>query len=278
MKLLLQLALTFFYHLVTAAPIPSQYRIVLAKDYLYYASAACPPSQRIAFLNTHFSSYQIINPSTTSAVAHQTSEHTFTNAKITAPEHLERSHALSAKVPSESSYLLSIANPATVLVQQGPPSKVISTTDAFAAKPTSALSYLRKADVIRYWANIRSGSSSDENERYDEAVTNDGLVMSGSTRICADGFSTEGFCCRESMFIAWGNGDLLICGILVLFLVGVIALEVAEMISDLLMAFGKRRRCSKVYSGDDEKAAQPQFDIVVNGHGDKGSDTKVEGF
>ncbi|KAL5319199.1 hypothetical protein ACEPPN_012248 [Leptodophora sp. 'Broadleaf-Isolate-01'] len=282
MKLPLHLTLAYLHHLVTAVPIPGKYRIVLSRDYLNFASVACPPSQRIAstynantppkvLSNPQFSSHQLLSLSTTPAVSHQAAEKTFNNGPIMPPEHLERSQALSAKFPLQSSYLLSLANPATVLVQQGSLFKAISTTDALAATPTSTLPYLRKADAMRYWANLRPRSSADGIESYDEMVVIDGLLMSGDTRIYAYGFSIEGIYCTESMFRARGHSDWLVCCILVLFVVGVGALEAVEMISDI-------QRCDEVYSEDDEEAAQPRYKIAVNGHGDEGSDTEVERF
>jgi hypothetical protein len=208
MKLPLPLTVVSFLHLLIAAPIPSKYRNILSTDYLYFASATCQPSRRITSTskpNTppktlsypHFPSHQLLSPSSSSVLAHRAAEQTFNNAPRTPPKHLKQSQALSAKVPLESSYLLSPATTATVLEQQDWLPKTISATDALAAKPTSALPYLQKEDAKRYWATLPSGSSSGEIEGHDEIVASDRLVVPGSTRICADGFAIEGFYSRE---------------------------------------------------------------------------------
>jgi hypothetical protein len=245
MKLPLPLALASFLHLLIAAPIPSKYGDILSVDYLHYASAACQPSQRItftskpnslpnAFSNPHFSSHQLFSPSSSSAFAHLTAEQAFNNAPITSPKHLERSQALSAKVPLESSYLLSLANTATILEQQDRLPKTISTTDALAAKPTSALPYLRKEDAKSYLATLCSGSLSGEIEGHDEIVASDRLVIPRSTRICASGFAIEGFFSSEP---TRSYSDILVVGIVVVFLVAVVAWEATEIIGVMFVPF-----------------------------------------
>jgi hypothetical protein len=242
MKLLLAPTLVFFLHLLTAAPIPSKCTNTPPIDYLYYASAACQPSQRTTFTskpNTplrtpsspHFPSHQLFSPPSSSAFAHRAAEQAFNNAPITPPKHLERSQALSAKVPLESSYLLSLANTATLLEQDRLP-QTISATDALAAKPTSALPYLRKEDAKIYWATLRSGSSSGEIEGHDGMVASDRLVVLGGTRIYADGFAIEGSYSREPIR---GHSDILVVGIVVLFLVAAVAWEAAEIIGDMFV-------------------------------------------
>lgn len=242
MKLPLPLTLVFFLHLLTAAPIPSKYRSILSSDYLYYASAACQPSRRITFTskpntppktlsNPHYSSHQLFSPSSSSASAYRAAEQALNNLPRTPPKQLERNQALSAKVPLESSYLLSLANTATTLEQQDRV-RTISATDALAAKPTSALPYLRKEDAKRYWATLRSGSSSGEIEGHDEIVASDRLIVPESTRMYADGFGTEGFCSREPIRT---YSDILVVGIVVLALVAMVAWEAAERIGDMFV-------------------------------------------
>lgn len=273
------LTLVFYLHLLTATPIPSEYRNILSTDYLYYT---CQPSQRITFtskpntpqktLSTpHFSSRQLFSFFSSSAFAHRAAEQTFNNAPLTPPKQLERSQALSARVPLQSSYLLSLANTATILEHQDRFPKALSVTDDLAAKPTSALPYLREEDAKRYWATLHPGPSSGENGEHGEIVAGDRLVVVGSTRVCADGFPIKEFYSREP---TRGYDDILVVGILVLFLVAVAAWEAAEIIGDMLvplslrllfiqnrvdnmwlirfMAYGRRRLCGKVCSEDGE--------------------------
>jgi len=220
----LPLTLVFFLHLLTAALISSKYRNILPTDRLYHASVACQPSQRITFTsktntpqktlsNPHFSSRQLLSPFSSSAFAHRAAEQAFNNAPRTPPKHLERSQALSA----------------TVLEQQDRLPKTISVTDALAVKSTSALLYLWKEDVKRYWSTLRSGSSSGEIEGHDGIVASNRLVVPGRTGVCADGFPIEGFCSRES---TRSHSDILVVGIVVLFLVAVVAWEAAETIGN----------------------------------------------
>jgi hypothetical protein len=310
MKLPLPLALVFSLHLLNAAPIPSKYRNILSEDYHYCYSPAYQPGQRITFTskpktppqtlsNPHFPSHQVFSPSSSSASAHQAAEQAFNNAPITPSKRLERRQALSAEVPLESSYLLSLTNTATILEQQDRFPKVISATNALAAKATSALPCLRKEDAKRYWATLPHGSPSGEYEEYDEIVAGDRLATLGSTRICADGVASEGFYSREP---TKSYDDILVVGILVLFLVAVVAWEVAEIVGDMFaplafcllfilnradimcvlsfVAYCRRRLCGIVYSEDNETAASikkacflqqvpgPRFGIAVGGRRD----------
>jgi hypothetical protein len=242
MKLPLPLTLVFSLHLLNAAPIPNKYRNTLSANYHLCYSAAYQPGQRVAFTSTpktppqtlsnaHFPSHQIFSPSS-SASAHQAAEQAFNNAPITPSKRLERRQALSAEVPLESSYLLSLANTPTILEQQDRFPKVISATNTLAAKATSALPYLRKEDAKKYWETLPHGSTSGEHEGYDEIVTGDRIAALGSTRICADGFVIEGFYSREPTKT---YDDILVVGILVLFLVAVVAWEAAEIIGDMFV-------------------------------------------
>jgi hypothetical protein len=109
---------------------------------------------------------------------------------------------------------------------------VISATNTLAAKATSALPYLRKEDAKKYWETLLHGSTSGEHEGYDEIVAGDKIAALGSTRICADGFAIEGFYSREPTKT---YDDILVVGILVLFLVAVVAWEAAEIIGDMFV-------------------------------------------
>ncbi|KAH8784549.1 hypothetical protein F5882DRAFT_439393 [Hyaloscypha sp. PMI_1271] len=248
MKLTLPLALIFSLHLLDAAPIPSKYRNTLSADYHYCYFAAYQPGQRIAFTskpkatpqrlsNPHFPSHQVFSPSSSSASAHQVAEQAFNNVPITPSKRLDRRQALSAEFPLESSYLLSLSNTATILEQEGRFPKAISATNALAAKATSALPGLRIEDAKRYWGTLPHGSPLGEHEGYDEIVVGDSLATLRSTRICADDFASEGFYSREP---TKSYDDILVVGILVLFLVAVVAWEAAEIVGHMFvpLAFG----------------------------------------
>jgi hypothetical protein len=248
MKLPLPLALVFSLHLLDAAPIPSKYRNTLSADYHYCYSAAYQPGQLIAFTskpktppqtlsNPHFPSHQVFSPSSSSASAHQVAEQAFNNVPITTSKRLDRRQALSAEVPLESSYLLSLSNTATILEQEDLFPKVISATNALAAKATSALPGLRKEDAKRYWATLPHGSPFGEHEGYDEIVAGDRLATLESTRICADGFASEGVYSREP---TKSYDDILVVGILVLFLVAVLAWEATEIVGHMFVPLAFR--------------------------------------
>jgi hypothetical protein len=231
------LSLLLFLHLTTSAPIPTKHTSTLPTDCLHYFSSTCrsllpskPNTPPTTLSNPHFPYHQL-SPQTDSSV-HREQEAVFQNTPITPPKGIRPSRALKGPVPLESSYLLSLADPATKPPSQDPLSKTQSpTSDALPAKPTSALPHLRKEDAKRYWASLRAqtlGLSIGDEER----AVSDGPVIPKS-RICSEGMAGGRMYVGKPVLIAREYGDMMVVGIVVIFLAAVVVMEAVEKCGDL---------------------------------------------
>ena len=173
-----------------------------------------PPTR---LTNPHFPSHQLSSPDTLDGDA-------FDNHPISPSEDIRPSAALTSDRPLSSSFLLSLANPASSPSIQKPPQET-ETEESLASKPTSALPGLRKEDAKRYWASLRPVSG----EKDDEVVEDEGprrrVQLCGTTE-----FIAENYVSFHGVRLARDYSDLMVVAIVVLFLVAVVALELVERI------------------------------------------------
>jgi hypothetical protein len=123
-----------------------------------------------------------------------------------------------------SSYLLSLSNPA---LKNAPQSELQSTsirTPATPAKPTSALPQLRLEDARRYWATLPSLSIEWKKKEK-------GPISAGS-RGC-DSHPRACLGAARLMVRAREQSDLLVLGIVFLFLAAVVVMEAVEYYGDV---------------------------------------------
>jgi hypothetical protein len=143
----------------------------------------------------HFPSHQLS--------ANPDSDEAFSNTPLTPPATLPPSAALTAKHPLSSSYLLSLSS---------------STTNPLPSKPTSALPLLRKEDEQRYWASLRAEA---------------GLELQSSQTVKLCGSAQHHYLKIKGAYLTREYSDLMVVGIVVIFLVVVVALEMCERVGDL---------------------------------------------
>ncbi|RDW61564.1 hypothetical protein BP5796_11456 [Coleophoma crateriformis] len=253
------LSLLLFLHLTTgtsAAP------IALNRDCQHYAS--CDPTLREVLSeiashhkppvsapiagsapgssSPHFPSHQVEN--LLPQPAHPTSpfaEEPFSNKPVRPAGSVSPNAALSAQVPLESSYLLSLtAQPASYA--QRPltdASNPTPSTHGLPAKPTSALPALRKEDERRYWESVAQGERVKQEAALANAPVNGKQdyrdAMKASIAKCTQYLERE----KYDEMRGWsGNkareySDMLVVGIVVLFLCSVIVVEAIEKLSEL---------------------------------------------
>lgn len=202
------LSLFLFLHLVSAIPIPTRHSFTPSD--CHYGS--CIPALRTALIlsnpNTpptklsepHFPSHQLSSK--------QILDEIYDNTPRTPPKTIFPTKALSAKHPLSSSYLLSLANPAP------------DTTTPLPSKPTSELPNLRKEDAQRYWASSQAGITVVE-------------VSAPSHTIKLCGHGQGQYLKIQGAYLAREYSDLIVVGIVVLFLAVVVAMEACERVGDL---------------------------------------------
>ncbi|KAL3420263.1 hypothetical protein PVAG01_08762 [Phlyctema vagabunda] len=196
-----------------------------------------PPSRPIRLAEPYFPKHQLdqglpraapLHPALPSP-SHPSPEDAFNNAPVHPPSLIEPDTALSAQVPLQSSYLLSLSSP---------------THANLAAKPTSSLPSLREEDTRRYWEAILRGDKVTVEEQ-------DNKMMSAhvdSTRVAKCSHFGMFTSIEHTTTIGWKAtrareySDILVVGIVVLFLLAVIVVEAVEKIGDLRHAiFGSSR-------------------------------------
>lgn len=216
------LSLLLFLSLTTALPLPSTSK--LPKDCLHYTT--CQPWLREIFDSSlppkndhtpatrlpspHFPSHQLNPPSSSPEAHREVEEEAFNNAPLSPPTTLPPTLALAASRPLHSSYLLSLSNSALNNPPQGEPQS--TSTEALPSKPTSALPELRVEDTLRYWATIPTVSVKKED----------------SPRPCSGNLRAA-----KPIVMAREYSDLLVVGIVVLFLAAVVVMEAVEYCGDL---------------------------------------------
>jgi hypothetical protein len=151
------------------------------------------------------------------------SEETFNNAPITPPKTISPSAALGVAVPLESAYLQSLASPSS------------TAANSLAAKPTSSLPHLRKEDELRYWAGLLSGPIKEEDKEHHKSVT---AFVNCAEHLQPASYTGVG----RPKFMSREYSDLLVVGIVVLFLAAVLVLEAMEKFGDLWVLAGPSRK------------------------------------
>lgn len=203
----------------------------------------------------HFPSHQLSGSQPKEVEDASDEEESFDNAPITPPRHTHPSTALSALTPLTSSYLLSLTDPPKEPSHEDLDSDL---PDALPAKPTSALSHLRQLDSIRYWASLRTEKAHFVKVQGTEAVTVQSTSILSIAR-CHD-FLTEAsnsayLRVGQPIRIARDYSDLLVVGIVVLFLGVVVCLELVQKMIELKTAvFGARCRRGDIFLDDEEQA------------------------
>jgi hypothetical protein len=231
-----------FLSLTIAAPIPSK----LPKDCLHDPNCQSWPREIFSasspfsnIRNDHtpptrlpsgpdFPAHQLYPPS--SPESHREIEEEFNNSPVQPPKDQRHSVALTSNRPLQSSYLLSLTHP----VLQNPPQGELqsSSTEALPSKPTSSLPELREEDTARYWATITS-ESVDRKEGL-EVIISDGssnaVVSCGEyPRLAGSAYLRLG----QPIVMTREYSDMLVVGIVVLFLAAVVVLEAVEYCGDL---------------------------------------------
>jgi len=225
------LSLFIFLHLTCAVPIPITFPPDCQSLWCQSILSSRPQlaNRPTQFSNPHFPSHQL------SAASEATDRHLdkeeFNNTPMTPPLSSEPSQSLSADHPLVSSYLQSLANPALKNPSEPHPSSPSSAPAAQAAKPTSALPHLRKIDAIRYWAlPLRLSKVNGEKE----SITRGRLLQPGTK--CSGGMGeimTVHARLRQPTLVAKEYSDFIVVGIVVLFLVAVVAMEAWEKFNSL---------------------------------------------
>ena len=223
------LSLLLFLSLTTAAPILSK----LPRDCLHYRS--CEPwlrdllSSAFPSKNDHTSTrlppphlpdYQL-HPALSSAASHrQNEDEAFNNAPITPPSYIEPDLALSANRPLHSSYLLSISSPA---LNNPPQSELESppTIDALPSKPTSILCKLQEEESARCWQAGEAEITITIHRDGERNISNDVRKYWVYSQIVEDAYMRAG----QPIIMAREYSDLLVVGIVVLFLAAVVGME-----------------------------------------------------
>jgi hypothetical protein len=228
------LSLLLFLSVTTAVPIPWK----LPKECLHYTTCqpwlreiiASSPSKNDhtppARLPTpHFPAHQLYPPSSSLESHREIEEEAFNNGPIRPPKDQHPNLALSSNRPLQSSYLLSLSNPALKNPPQGEPQST-SSDDALPSKPTSALPTLRKDDAIRYWATIKVDEKEGQNLPASDGT---GRKCENFSNFAGSAYLRVG----QPMIMAREYSDLLVVGIVVIFLIAVVVLEAVEYCGDV---------------------------------------------
>ncbi|KAH6672103.1 hypothetical protein B0J14DRAFT_86566 [Halenospora varia] len=250
------LSLLLFLHLTSSAPIPLSHNILITS--CSYTSCqelltnpATPPT---TLRNPHFPTHQI-NSNSDEIIDNRP-----TNPSVT----VSPSHALTATKPLVSSYLIAISNPTLQHPPQGPLS-------ALPAKPSSALPSLRKADAKRYWASLRAGRTSTKDENGEEMVMSDGpvepshqtMVKCGGNAMDMNTFPGGYYYIRHrTTTVVREYSDVVVVGIVLLFLAIVVCVEAVEKFGNLRNPFSRNsngqrttQRHGAIFLADDEEVA-----------------------
>jgi hypothetical protein len=151
-------------------------------------------------------------------------EERFDNTPITPSASVSPDAALAALKPLSSVYLASLTNPASPPPKHNPIPKqeTAAETENLPAKPTSALPKLREEDAKRYWA-LRNGAGADNNPLIEVVKTKNQVHPCTSDMLVQVTHTTT---MRD-------YSDIMVVGIVLLFLAVVVALEAVEKIEAL---------------------------------------------
>jgi hypothetical protein len=236
------LSLLLFLKLTTSTPIPHhrdyhEYESPLEPD---FAKPATPPT---TLSNPHFPPHQL-----QSLNADSQFDKPFDNRPKTPPAEIPPSVALSTETPLTSAYLLYIIRPPPSTIEL-PSTTTSDEEEALPSKPTAALAQLRKLDSVRYWASLQPNASPKpkivpptlptfeqlkfEEKEFPESETSSNEGPVSSIMRCQEYIMGAGSNAYMSMSLARDYGDLLVVGIVVLFLGLVVVSEVIIKAVDL---------------------------------------------
>jgi hypothetical protein len=218
------LSLLLFLQLTTAAPLPLTYANGVSRcssglcHEIISSSNGHTPATRLS--DPYFPTHQL------DSSASQKQEEPIDNRPLTLTSRILPSEALLANKPLTSSYLKTLAKPILPTLQKSPIEK--TTTDALPSKPTSALPILRKEDAERYWASEDHAddevSSPVTGGRHCRTSTE--LESLGDEYFTRPKAASTGYVVRE-------YSDVMVIGIVLLFLVIVVCIEGFQRIGNL---------------------------------------------
>ncbi|TVY80779.1 hypothetical protein LSUE1_G005698 [Lachnellula suecica] len=243
------LSLLLFLQLTSAAPLR-----------YFHGTSQCPSGSCPDFpSNGHTPATKLSDPHFPSHQLFSSSEEPIDNSPYTPTSNILPSEALAAERPLSSSYLKTLSNPATLpSIQKSP---VDRAADALPSKPTSALPTLRLEDAKRYWASQHHSSSRKNGE---EVSTSDSPIMPGQQVQCGNMEMQSvggGYFLRmqeaKAGVVVREYSDVMVVGIVLLFLVIVVCIEAVEKFGDLKSTFtgNRRRKHGEIFLQDDETVA-----------------------
>lgn len=172
-----------------------------------HSTHQAPPTH---FTEPHFPAHQLADDLSPESPATTSSLHSSTES-------------LSSNEPVSSNYLLSLSNPASSASIQHPPhqpsrEEYTHSNENLPSKPSSALEELRAADLRKYWETLRPSPSPERHGRHS---------CSGERMSEGDRYYHQRIGSRRDY------ADLMVVGIVVLFLAVVVALEAVERCGSL---------------------------------------------
>ncbi|CZT13778.1 uncharacterized protein RAG0_17275 [Rhynchosporium agropyri] len=244
------LSLVLFLQLVSATPLPETLfpsdclRTSCAGFRSSLLSAGKPNTPPTRLTNPHLPTHQLSSPDTLD-------QETFNNRPLIPAKYTPPSIALTSQRPLSSSYLRSLGNPASSPAIQKPPHATNSQDIHPPSKPTSALPHLRKEDTKRYWASLRPARGGGSRN---EAVETGG--PRNTVHLCgASAFLAENYVSFHGMRLARDYSDLIVVGIVLLFFIAVIALELVQRVQNASLLGQRRLRRGAIYLEEDETVA-----------------------
>jgi hypothetical protein len=201
-----QILLLIALHFTSAAPISLR---------TVFTIPSTPPTKLI---NPYFPPHQLREPPKLADT-----DERFLNAPINPPTIIPPSQALSAQAPLTSAYLLSIPRykPSEVEPDYTP------VKDALPSKPTSALPSLRKEDAMRYWQETAQTTKA----AVEETFMSDRPVSSAMKCTQTSAYQRVGQSATTRALRDYN--DLMVVGIVVVFLAAVVIFELMQNVTDL---------------------------------------------
>jgi hypothetical protein len=208
MKPTSSLSLLLFLQFTSALPLPTKELVLFDCRQNSCISLSKPNTPPTKLTEPHFPTHQL-------KTASQILSEIYDNSARTPTPHTPPTKALTSKHPLSSAFLLSLA-------KQASQSEITTLTSALPAKPTSELPNLRKEDAQRYWES-QAGST--------EGTMVEVSAPSQAIKLCGHG--RDQYLRIQGAYLAREYSDLIIVGIVVLFLSVVVALEACERCGDL---------------------------------------------
>ncbi|PBP18138.1 hypothetical protein BUE80_DR011117 [Diplocarpon rosae] len=204
---------------------------------LLSSKPSTPPTR---LTSPNFLSHQLSSPDTLG-------EEGFDNQPITPSTATPASIALSSEQPLSSAFLLSLANPASnPTIQKAPHHNKVE--EALPSRPTSDLPTLRKEDARRYWASLRLASPGQDSQDSESTGPRYKIHLCGAGKLVSGNYVT-----LNGVRLVRDYSDLLVVGIVMLFLLSIVVLEIIERVGRLSATFsGRRQARGQIYLEDDD--------------------------